>query len=69
MVKDLQEFVDEIKKNQESSDIVLNDTVNRLDEHSLRLKQIESTEIENKLNDISKELVRKAVVDLVHPSL
>jgi len=48
---------------------VLNDTVNRLDEHSLRLKQIESTEIENKLNDISKELVRKAVVDLVHPSL
>lgn len=63
----MQTALAELKSNQNSSDIVLNDAVRQLDDHTQRLVKIETTEIDSMLNTVSKQLVQQTVAELIYP--
>ena len=67
MIAPLQEQITTIKRSMKSTEDTVTQFKDQLSEHDLRLLTIESMEIEEKLNNISKRLVTSLITDAMTP--
>ena len=57
----------ETKQTQVSSNIVLKNISEKVDFHDIRLKKIETYDVNARLNDFQRKLVEKVISEIVSP--